>query len=276
MNNSFKNIFSNYILTEETFNNISDEVMSIAKAMSDKIENQERIIFVCVGSSASIVRGMANDLEFNFNIPREKIIINEAGRQYKEFMNDWKEVGSMQSVAALELGELDIKENELIIFISSSGETSYIVGGINFANDCNANTVLITNNDSDNLKAIPKKTIALTYDKTITNVRSLEATTLMKVLLDLVVWAAVIESGRVYNNQLVYQKWNSKGSREWVLNSIINATGKKEEEVIKALDESKWVSEIATTILLTGLNEEQAKMKLERFKGNISKLSESL
>ncbi len=262
----FNEVIKNYILTKEYFDSIQDKLEVSSNIISNVILNEGRVVFVCVGTSADITRGIARDLEFNYGLDSNKVMIKEAGLQHSEHMLNWKEVGASQSMAVFELMDINLNENDVVIALSSSGQTEYVLGSLSYANDIGCETILITNS-MDELDTA-KTVISIPFNKDATNVRSLEATTLMKMILDLVTYGSVTKAGRTLKGQLVYQKWNSDRTKKSVINAISNATKKNEDEVTKALEECEWVSEVATMMLLDGLDSNEAKGRLTRFKGS--------
>lgn len=266
-------LIDNYILDRDLLEKLAKDVEIVSKLIAERIENDKRIIIVAVGSSSDISRGLAADLEYNYAIPRDNVQICEAGRNYRELMLNWREMGALKSTAVFDMQELDVTEEDIIIAISSSGKTEYTTGALSYANDIGATTVLITNSKLEDVDVAPKHLLSIGYDSSITNVRALEATTLMKIALDMMMYGAIIESGRMYNGQLVYQKWNSTKQKENIVNILISATGKSEEEVRATLEEAEWVTQVASAMLITGLSIEESIKRLGRIKGNFNKIN---
>lgn len=262
----FNKMIDNYILSKDYFTSIEDKINDVSDIISNVILEEGRIIFVCVGTSADITRGIARDLEFNFGLTNDKVMIKEAGLQHSDHMLNWKEVGASQSMAVFELMDIDLNKDDVIIALSSSGETEYIIGALNYSRDIGCKNILITNSTKCN--DLSENIISIPFNQQATNVRSLEATTLMKMILDIIIYGSVNKAGRTLNGQLIYQKWNSERTKKSVVEAIANATGKEDGEVIGALDSADWVSEIATVMLLDDLDAEEAKGRLRRLKGS--------
>lgn len=273
MSGIFKKIIKNYIFDENFFLDKEKQFESVSNIIAEKIENSGRIFFIGIGTSSSISSGLKWDLEYNYSIPNEKIIIVDAGKRFRKYMNDWKEIGSISSAAVFEMQELNLNSNDVLIGISSSAKTEFVMGAIKYSIDIGAKTILLTNTkDKVEIKGL-NEIVSFPYDETITNIKSLEATTLLKILLDLIIFGAMCESGRILNGQPIYQKWNSERTKEEIVPLLIKATNKTEQEVIQALNENDWITEYAAVSLITeAKTKEQIINKLSRVKGNFNKL----
>lgn len=272
-NKLISEITKNFEIPKEHFEYMEEDIQNAANLISERIENNKRIIFVSVGSSFDIVRGLKYDLEYNFNINQDLIIPINAGYKYRKEMDNWKDMGDLHSAAIFDLIELGVNEDDLIIGLSSSADTTYTMGAINHAADMGADTILITNQLNVNITTKAKYILSLPFEHNIFTIRSLEGTTLMKMVLDTLLFVALHESGRVYEGYPVYMKWNSEKTKRSVLHIIKSVCDVDEKTALKTLEEADGEVHIACAMLLAGVDKELAKVKLDNCKLNFKKLN---
>ncbi len=268
-------ITKNYSIPVEHFEYIEETIQEVANLISKRIEENKRIIFVSVGSSFDIVRGLKYDLEFNFGIDQNLIIPINAGFKYRKEMDNWKDMGDLQSAAIFDLMELGVTEDDLIIGLSSSADTTYTMGAIKYAYDLGADTVLITNELDVNISADVKHILSLPFEHNIYMIRSLEGATLMKMILDTMLYIALHESGRVYKGYPIYMKWNSDKTKGQALHIISSVCEVDRDTAEKALEEADGSISIACVMLLKNVDKDLAKRKLENHSMNFEKMNKN-
>ncbi len=268
-------ITKNYNVPIEHFEYIEDTIQEVANLISERIEQNKRIIFVSVGSSFDIVRGLKYDLEFNFGIPQDLIIPINAGYKYRKEMENWKDMGDLQSAAIFDLMELGVNEDDLIIGLSSSADTTYTMGAIKYANELGADTVLITNQLDVNIDIEVKHILSLPFEHNIFMIRSLEGTTLMKMILDTMLYIALHESGRVYKGYPIYMQWNSDKTKDIVLHIISSVCEVDKEKAEQTLNEADGSVPIACAMLLANVDKDLAIRKLENANKNFNNLNKN-
>lgn len=273
MRNEFlRELVKNYAVDGKVFSNMEDDIIGASELLAEKMENKNKIVFVCVGSSSDIVKGLKHDLVYNFGFDEDFMIVINAGHKYRNEIENWREVGALSSVATIDLMELNLSENDLVIAVTSSAETEYVMGALSYSIDSGVDTILITNNHKVNIELKPKIILSIPFEHNVMGIRSFEGTTLMKMVLDLVLYNSLQEAGRIYKGYPIYMKWNSDRSRLEVMKVICRITDKSLPEAEEALLECG--GEVATTVvtLIDGITKEAARDKIFNARQNFNKI----
>ena len=133
-------------ITESTSNieSVIFDIEKLAKRISEKLNEEGRIIFVGAGISSEMSKIIIDELWFNFSIPKGKFLSLTSARNYVEYIDTWKELEELSSTSIFELDELGLKNNDIVIGLSSSGKTQYVLSAVKYAHDIGCLTACIT------------------------------------------------------------------------------------------------------------------------------------
>ncbi|RXJ66613.1 sugar isomerase [Halarcobacter ebronensis] len=150
-----KNFIKKYIqnLTDILQNIDENSIISIKNALEETINKQSKIYIIGNGGSASTASHMANDLSIglktrgikNFDIES----LNDNSSICTAIAND---IG-YENIFYLQLKNR-LKENDLLIAISCSGNSPNIIKAVSYAKDINCKVLGITGFDGGNLKEL--------------------------------------------------------------------------------------------------------------------------
>lgn len=127
---------------------------------------------------------------------------------------------------SLELGEEDVDEAEItekdiIVGISASGRTPYVIGAMKKAKERGAKLVSVVNNPTSEMSSIADVTIAaLVGPEAITGSTRMKAGTAQKMILNLISTCTMVKLGKVYENLMVDLKPTNEKLRERAVSII--------------------------------------------------------
>lgn len=232
--------------TNKNIELITKDIEKLAKVISEKISSEGRIIFIGAGLSSEMARIIIDELWFNFQIVKQKFITLTAAKSYIENTDKWKELEEVPSASVFELDEIGLNNKDIVIGLSSSGRTQYVVSGVKYAKDLGCTTASITDTD---------KTIIGEYSDYIINTKfglppiiglnSAEGGTTQKIILDLLIYNAMAFSGRIYKNSLVFMQPVSEKIRSYCIETLIKLFDVNIAEAEKLLKTSDDRLEIA-------------------------------
>lgn len=261
MKNKFLNkLVKNYLLEEGDFNKIEDKIEIVSDWISEYLKQRKRITFVCVGSISNIIRGLNHDFQYNFGVQKGTFKIINAGEKYADEMENWKDIGAMFSVASMDLDEMEFDENDMLIAMSSSAETEYINGALSHGKAMGAKTVLLTNNK--NVDDLANIVINLPYSENVVGIKSLSATTIIKMILDMILYNSIIKAGRIYNGQAIFMLWNSDRSKAQVIGIVSSACNISYDEAKELLERAEGIAEVACIMHIKNMDVNEAKQYL--------------
>jgi N-acetylmuramic acid 6-phosphate etherase len=168
-----------------------------------------------------------------------------------------------RDVAGAQVGPRDV-----VIGITASGRTPYVLGALRCARARGARTVAIV--------AIPASPAAQRADlviapatgpEAIAGSTRMKAATAQKLVLNMISTGAMIRLGRTYGNLMVNLRAHNAKLRQRALRVVVAATGADAEDAERALAAADGDARTAIVMLLTGANAVDAGARLARAGG---------
>ena len=144
-----------------------------------------------------------------------------------------------------ENGVLDVKDRllagDVIVGISAAGGAKYVLGALDFAKSHGCVTVGITSN-ADSLLAKNADIVIFTDTgaEIITGSTRLKAGTAQKLVLNILSTAAMVKTGRVYENLMINLRPTNEKLRRRVISIVCEIKQIGENEAISLLDANEW------------------------------------
>lgn len=186
---------------------IKDQILEVSNAISNKLQEEGRIIFVGAGMAPEMVKIIFDELWFNFQITGGKFASLTAARNYVQDTDKWKELEEIYSASIFELDEIGINKNDLLIGISASGQTQYVLSAIKYAHDLGCTTAAVTDFSDTKIYDYADYVINTGFGKPpILGLNTGIGATLQKIVIDLLIYNSMAISGRIYKDHLVFMK----------------------------------------------------------------------
>lgn len=235
-----------------------------------------RIFYVGSGTSGRIGVLDAVELPPTFGVPPERVqgILAgglEAFFQADERLEDDREAGRRV------VQEKHMDRRDLVIGLTASGETPFVLGCVEEAKRRGVPAVGITNNPEGALvQRVDIAIVPLVGPEVIAGSTRLKAGTSQKMILNMISTAAMVKLGKVYDNLMIdLQAKNAKLKRraETILKTLTNADI---ERIRLALTESNYEVKTALLMLKAGLAYPEAKRLLEAHRGQVRAVLQEL
>ena len=234
----------------------------IAKAVDaivDKWKNGGRCFVVGAGTSGRLGMVDAVELVPTFSIEENRWIGLVAGgkdamvRSLEETEDDEKEI-------IAELERHSFGASDIMIGVTASGSTPFVLAAIQYAKKKSALTIGISNNYDTPLSASCDYGIeAETKAEIIRGSTRLKAGTAQKMILNMLSTATMVRLGKVYQNEMVDMKLINKKLVQRAVQTIKNITDISETMAFEALQENDFDLKSALfTILTDGTTKEAA------------------
>ncbi len=196
-------------------NAVEKEAENIAQAVGlivDAFRNDGRLFYVGTGTSGRLGVLDASECPPTFGTPPglvQGIIAggNDALQRSIEGVEDNSENG------AASIRAHRVTTNDVVMGITTSGRTPYVIGAIREAHNVGAKTIFLScNPPSENLHHVVDIFITpIVGPEIVTGSTRLKAGTATKLVLNMLTTIAMIKLGKVYNNLMVdVQAWNAK------------------------------------------------------------------
>lgn len=254
-------------------NAIENELPKIAEAIDYIVERMHkggRLIYIGAGTSGRLGILDASECPPTYGVSEELVqgIIaggKEAIFRAKEGAEDSKEL------AVEDLKNKNITNNDIIVGLAASGRTPYVIGGLEYANEIGALTISITCNANSEVAKEAKISIApVVGAEVVTGSTRLKAGTAQKLVLNMLSTGVMIKLGKVYGNLMVDLKATNEKLVERAKGIVCKATGINIEEATEMLNKTDFDVKLSIFMILSKLDKDKAKIKLDESRGYIA------
>ncbi|MDU5111569.1 MAG: N-acetylmuramic acid 6-phosphate etherase [Clostridium sp.] len=252
---------------------VEAELPRIAEAIDEiaiRMNKGGRLIYIGAGTSGRLGILDASECPPTYGVSEELVqgVIaggHEAIFRAKEGAEDSKEL------ALEDLKNKKITENDIIVGLAASGRTPYVIGGLEYANEVGAMTIAITCNAGSEVSKAAKISIApVVGPEVVTGSTRLKSGTAQKLVLNMLSTGTMIKLGKVYGNLMVDVRATNEKLVERAKKIVCEATGVTREEAGKYLEETNSDVKLSIFMILSKLEQEEARKVLENSKGYIA------
>jgi N-acetylmuramic acid 6-phosphate etherase len=251
---------------------VGRELPAIARAVDaivDAIRSGGRLIYAGAGSSGRMAVLDAAECPPTFGTsPKLVQALIAGGRRAVTGAVEGAE-DSLEN-AERDLREAKLTRRDVVVGITASGTTPYVLSALEYARKLGATTVAITVNPRTPVARLAKILIATEVGpEVLTGSTRLKAGTSQKMVLNMLSTAAMARLGHVYENLMIDVKPSNQKVSERILRILAEASGKNLSASEHALRQSGHNLRIALVMLKLGVDSGAAKIKLARAKGDL-------
>lgn len=209
--------------------------MKLVEKTSELLINDGRVFYIGSGTSGRLGIVDASECLPTFGI-EDKIYGIIAGgdkaiRKSQEYAEDSK------TQAWEDLKPYNLSKNDIVIGISASGSTPYVVSGINECNKNGIYTGCITCNRNSSLAKLSSYPVeVIVGPEYITGSSRMKAGTAQKMVLNMISTTVMIKLGRVFDNKMIDMKLSNNKLHERairILKSILKIGDDEAKKLIK-------------------------------------------
>jgi N-acetylmuramic acid 6-phosphate etherase len=251
---------------------VGRELPAIARAVDaivSSIRNGGRLIYVGAGSSGRMAVLDAAECPPTFGTSPKLVQALIAGGRPAV-------TGAVEGAEdSRENGERDLRtrrltRRDIVVGITASGTTPYVLAALKYARQRGATTVAITVNSNIPVARLAKILIAPKVGPEIlTGSTRLKAGTAQKMVLNMLSTAAMARLGHVYENLMIDVKASNQKVSDRIVRILAEASGKNLSVSEHALRQSGHNMRLALLMLKLGLSAQGAKKKLSDANGDL-------
>lgn len=222
---------------------VEKELGNIALAIDKatlKLQNGGRMFYVGAGTSGRIGVLDASECPPTYGVSEDMVkAILAGGIEGMTNAANGDEDNSEQGME--DLKKEDVNEKDVVIGITASGRTPYVLGAINYSNSIGALTIGICNNPDTELSRIADMTIAaITGPEVIQGSTRMKAGTAQKMILNMISTCVMVKLGRTYGNMMYDLNANNEKLYDRAENIVCNLTGTNKENAKIALASCRY------------------------------------
>ncbi|MGL5174932.1 MAG: N-acetylmuramic acid 6-phosphate etherase [Cetobacterium sp.] len=253
---------------------VEKELPQIAAAIDEIVERLKkggRLIYIGAGTSGRLGILDASECPPTYGVSEELVQGVIAGGQEAIFRAQ-EGAEDSKELAVNDLKKKDITELDVVVGLAASGRTPYVIGGLEYANEIGALTISVTCNANSAVANTAQIAISpVVGPEVVTGSTRLKSGTAQKLVLNMLSTGSMIKLGKVYGNLMVDVQSTNEKLVERAKKIVSEATGVDTDTAAEYLNETKSNVKLAIFMILSKLNLEEAKNKLEKHDGYIAK-----
>lgn len=228
-----------------------------------------RLIYMGAGTSGRLGVLDACECPPTFNVPESQVIGLIAGGKEAMFRAQEGAEDNIE-LGVTDLTQLNANNKDVVVGIAASGRTPYVIGALTWAKEQGISCVSIScNQDSPMAKMADIAITPIVGAEIISGSTRLKSGSAQKMVLNMLSTAAMIKTGKVYQNLMVDVKTSNQKLAARAVNIVIEATGCSKAQAQSLLSQTEQRPKLAILMQLTDTSLEQAKLALTQSKGHL-------
>jgi N-acetylmuramic acid 6-phosphate etherase len=251
---------------------VEREIPAIARAVDAIVAGMRRggrLFYVGAGSSGRMAVLDAAECQPTFGISNKQMQALIAGGR-RAVTGAVEGAEDAVANAERELRERKLTRDDIVVGITASGTTPYVLAALKFARTRGAMTVAITSNRRMPVTRLAKIVIAPHVGpEVLTGSTRLKAGTAQKMVLNMLSTAAMARLGHVYENLMIDMMLTNEKVAGRALRILAEASGKSLSAAEHALRAAGHNMRVALVMLKRGVDAREARSRIARASGDL-------
>ena len=245
------------------------EIAMVIDTVARSLRDGGRLIYVGAGSSGRIAALDASECPPTFSTaPQQVQYIMAGGPKALASASDVNEDSP-------ELGQRDIARRrptrkDIVVGVSASGRTPYVVGAVDYARARGAKTAAVTCNANSELSQVADITICTEVGaEVISGSTRMKASTAQKMVLNMITTGAMTRLGYVYDNLMVNVHMQNTKLVERGISILMRACKIDRDQAVLTIKSAGRSVPVALVMLKAGVDKPEAVRRLAKSDGNV-------
>ncbi len=251
---------------------VEEQLPQIEKAVDaiyEKLHSGGRLIYSGCGTSGRLGVLDAVECPPTYNTDYEMVQAVMAGGS-KAFVKAEEGAEDNKAMGEEDLKKINFTNNDVLVGLSASGRTPYVLGSMEYAKSIEATVISLTCCPGSEMDCLADIGIAvLSGPEVVTGSTRMKSGTAQKLVLNMLSTAVMIKLGKVYQNLMVDVKATNNKLVERTVKIVCEATQTDRETAIEVLAQCGQSAKIAIVMILLDVNCEKAKELIENADGHI-------
>ena len=256
--------------------NSLEDIARLIEETARVLKNSGRLIYIGAGTSGRLGVLDASECPPTFSVGYEKVLGLIAGGNSAMFKAVENSEDSELDVVN-DLKKIGLNKNDILVGITASGRTPYVISGIKYAKSLGVKTGSIACNKDAKVSKVADFPIEVEVGaEVLTGSTRLKAGTATKMVLNMITTASMVLVGKTYKNYMVDLKASNNKLKLRAENIVIDVTGITRKEAEKALKSCDWDVKLSIYSILTGKDFEESRKDLDNSDGFLRKALEEV
>lgn len=258
---------------------VAREIPRIAEAVeaiTTTIKGGWRVFFIGAGTSGRLGVLEAAEMPPTFGVPQKAFVSIIAGGPDAVFRSI-EEAEDDEAAGGRALDESGFGRSDILVALSASGSTPFVMGALRRAKEKGAETIAVTCNSRSHVSE--SADIAITPEvgaEVVAGSTRLKAASAQKLVLNMLTTAAMIRLGKVYDGYMVGVQPINRKLKERARRIVSAIASVEPGEAGKAVERAGSDVRVAVLMAKTGATAEEASRALAQADGSLRKALETL
>jgi N-acetylmuramic acid 6-phosphate etherase len=246
-------------------------IEQVTNAVIESFERGGRLIYIGAGTSGRLGVLDASECPPTFGVSPEMVVGLIAGGD-TALRNAIEGAEDDEELAQKQLEEIHLSKKDVVIGISASGRTPYVVSGLIYASQKGCFTGAISNSPQSKISQVATVGIeAITGPEVVTGSTRMKAGTAQKIILNMITTTAMIRIGKIFKGYMVDVQPTNQKLKQRAATILEKVTGIEKEEAVQILEATDYDLKVAILSQLHGITSEESINLLKENHMNIVK-----
>ena len=246
-------------------------IEQVTNAVIESFERGGRLIYIGAGTSGRLGVLDASECPPTFGVSPEMVVGLIAGGD-TALRNAIEGAEDDEELAQKQLEEIHLSKKDVVIGISASGRTPYVVSGLIYASQKGCFTGAISNSPQSTISQVATVGIeAITGPEVVTGSTRMKAGTAQKIILNMITTTAMIRIGKIFKGYMVDVQPTNQKLKQRAATILEKVTGIEKEEAVQILEATDYDLKVAILSQLHGITSEESINLLKENHMNIVK-----
>ena len=254
---------------QKAVNRAIPQIVKAVDSITSKLKLKGRLFYLGTGTSGRLGVLDASECPPTFSVSSEMIQGIIAGGE-TSLTKSSENLEDLNELAIADLNDKEFSRNDVLIGITASGRTPYVLSALTHAKNIKALTISIScvpENESPISSDIDIR--LLTGPEILSGSTRLKAGTATKMALNIISTSVMIKLGKVYKNRMIDLSVSNNKLLERALSILLDIASINREDGLKLLEITNGSVKLSLLIALTNLEITKAKQLLDNSGDNL-------
>ena len=233
-------------------------IEQVTNAVIESFERGGRLIYIGAGTSGRLGVLDASECPPTFGVSPEIVVGLIAGGD-TALRNAIEGAEDDEALAQKQLEAIHLSEKDVVIGISASGRTPYVVSGLIYASQEGCFTGAISNSPQSKISQVATVGIeAITGPEVVAGSTRMKAGTAQKIILNMITTTAMIHIGKIFKGYMVDVQPTNQKLKQRAATILEKVTGIKKEEAVQKLEATDYDLKVAILSQLHGITPKES------------------